>query len=159
MFLTTRLWINYLYSFTFSFIYKKMVSYTCNIYLVSMCWICAYYLRFLRFSMLINIILIKKSVLDNKIMQAVSRGMLLFLDSQLCGRCFNLSKALQCFWISIPDILKKNENQVSTDPVNIYLFKVNNGNAPKRCEICSILLFRIHWKLSTILKTSKKCMK
>ena len=107
MFLTTRLWINYLYSFTFSFIYKKMVSYTCNIYLVSMCWICTYYLRFLRFSMLINIILIKKSVLDNKIMRAVSRGMLLFLDSQLCGRCFNLSKALQCFWISIPDILKK----------------------------------------------------
>ena len=28
-------------------------------------------------------------------------------------------------------------NTVDTNPANIYLFKVNNKNTRKRCEICS----------------------
>ena len=39
-------------------------------------------------------------------------------------------------------------------PANIYLFKVNNRNTRKRCEICSKLIIKIperrHWPLSGV---------
>ena len=42
-------------------------------------------------------------------------------------------KYLTVFWC----FLGKEKGALRTNPANIYLFKFNNGNTRKRCEICS----------------------
>ena len=50
-----------------------------------------------------------------------------------------------CFWRSLVKMSR-------FDPANIYLFKVNNRNIRRRCEICSKLTIKIpewrHWTTS-----------
>ena len=73
----------------------------------------------------------------------------IFVLNSIKHKFFNVSIINQRF----SDVFRKRpvpwSELKTTCPVNIYLFKVNNRNTKKRCEVCSKLTIktpeRLHW--------------
>ena len=49
-------------------------------------------------------------------------------------------------FFSIDQFIFEVSSVIMEDTANIYLFKVNNGNTKKSCEICCKLTIKTSWK-------------